>query len=73
MAHVLNDDQIVNILNGDTSDIEEYNDEDELDIENLDELLKNFPNNYVVSYYLHKLVNGKLLIHNFNKFRIMKI
>jgi len=44
MNRGLNDDDIVNLLNGDVSDIEEFDEGEEINYENLEEILSTIPN-----------------------------
>jgi len=44
MARILSDDIIADLLNGDVSDIEEFDEGDDISYEHLDELLLEFPN-----------------------------
>lgn len=42
----LNDEQIAELLVGDVSDIEDFNENEDINTDNLDELLLNFDNRY---------------------------
>ena len=50
MPFKLKEEEIAGILNGDTSDIEEFY-EDDINLDNLDELLMNVNDVYEVSFY----------------------
>lgn len=51
MNRGLNDDDIVNLLNGDVSDIDEFDEGEDINYENLDEILSTIPNESDVIVY----------------------
>lgn len=51
MNRGLNDDDISELLNGDVSDIEEFDEGEEINYENLDEILSTIPNEPEVTIF----------------------
>lgn len=55
MAKKLSDDEVAELLQGDISDIEELDEGDDINIDNLNEILNQFPDTFDVSipvYYI---------------------
>lgn len=74
MSRVLSDDIIADLLNGDVSDIEEFDEGDDISYENLDELLLEFPDTVEViiifvqtfSFYIPYKIKRVEIVHWFN-------
>ncbi|KAE9522188.1 hypothetical protein AGLY_017448, partial [Aphis glycines] len=60
MNRGLNDDDIVNLLNGDVSDIEEFDEGEDINYENLDEILSTIPNESEVNNNVELTINENL-------------
>lgn len=52
MNKILKDDDIAELLNGDVSDIEEFDEGEEINFGNLDEMLSEFPIDNEVTFFL---------------------
>lgn len=71
MSRILSDDIIADLLNGDVSDIEEFDEGDDISYENLDELLLEFPDTVEViiifvqtfSFYIPYKIKRVEIVH----------
>lgn len=73
MSHKTLLEEITNLLNDDTSGIEEFNDEPDIDLENLDELFMRILDQYELSFCAFKFIKMLTILLSWNMHVLLSI